>query len=143
MKPKFTIIFVLAIMLLIAGCTGSKSSVSSSETEKIFASAKEAYDSGLSLKCGATAGTTTMNMYFSDKNIKTEAIQPAQTAYTLITADNRYYTWANPPFPGKAMISLSGDSVEQSRYTLLNIPLGPNIPCIEQPLDSSFFEPPK
>ena len=142
MKLKI-IIFALAAMLIIAGCAGPKSGVSTSGTEKIFASAKEAYDSGLSLKCGATAGVTTMNMYFSNKNIKTEGIGPAQTTYTLLTADNRYYVWANPPLPGKAMISLSGDSVDQSRYALLNAPLGPQIPCTEQEIDPSFFEPPK
>lgn len=143
MKLNFVILF-LAAVLMIAGCAsqsgGSQASASQAPaTPKTFASMKEAYDSGLSLKCTGKTSVYTMNLYFSNKNIKTESIGPAQTIYQIITNDDHYYSWMSTS--PKKVVSLSGEDVQQSRNALLNSPL--TIPCTEQAIDSSLFEPPK
>ena len=139
MKTKFIIIFALAALLILAGCTSQGSGSQTVSGQKTFKSIKDAYDSGLSLKCSGTSGVYTVNMYFSNKNIRSESIGPAQTIYQVITKDNHYYSWMSTS-PEK-VISMSGDGVNQPRNALLNGPL--TIPCTEQAIDSSLFEPPK
>ncbi len=137
LKSMIILALIVALMLIIAGCTGSKSG--SLTSEKTFASMKEAYDSGLSLKCTGKASVYTMNLYFSNKNIKTESIGPAQTIYQIITSDDHAYMWSSAS-PEK-LVSISGDGAKQTRTAFLNGPL--TIPCTEQLLDPSLFEPPK
>jgi len=148
MKLNFVILF-LAAVLIIAGCAsqtsgsqtnGSQANVSQAPaTSKTFVSTKEAYDSGLSLKCTGKVSVYTINYYFSNKNIRKESIGLEQTLYQIITNDNHYYSWMSTS-PEKSE-SISGDYAKQFRNTFISEPFTTS--CTEQSVDSSLFEPPK